>query len=88
MSGSDKQKRELQSLYANRVAFGAQLHSEYAEINRVYGMLRDLGLDADQTLVDQAKAENAEWMRHNPFLEFHEPHLRREWFHAERPDRL
>jgi hypothetical protein len=86
-SGGDGEIRKLQELYANRVSFGAQVPTEYAEINRVYGLLRDRGKDADQALVDKEKAANAEWMQTNPWLSYHEPHLDRDWFDAERPDR-
>jgi hypothetical protein len=77
----------LQELYANRVSFGVVLPTEAQEIDRVYGMLRDAGADADQWLVDNAKAENAEWIETNPHRLFHEPHLNRSEFDRERPDR-
>lgn len=81
-----KRVRELQALYANRVAFGATLFAEFREIDVVYGQLRDLGYDADQALVDAEKAKHSEpWML--PGLAYHEPHLRPQWFDENRPDR-
>ena len=72
----------------NRVSWGAHLPSEIQEINLIYGRLRDAGLDADQAMVDAPKARNAASMRQlGPWFEYHEPHLDREWFDAERPDR-
>jgi hypothetical protein len=82
--GNDSQIEELQALYANRVAFGAQLSTEFQEINRVYGMLRDLEADADQAMVDQQKAEHAGYMASNPFMEYYEPHLDPEEFDSRR----
>jgi len=81
---NDSQIEELQALYANRVAFGAQLEGEFAEINTIYGNLRDMGDDADQTMVDQQKAENAAYMRSNPWMEYYEPHLDPEDFDTRR----
>lgn len=81
---NDAEIEELQALYANRVAFGAQLSAEFQEINRVYGMLRDLGADADQALVDQQKQEHAAYMASNPWNEYYEPHLDPEDFDTRR----
>jgi hypothetical protein len=80
----DREIRHLQELYANRVSFGGLLLAELEEINAIYGRLRDLGSDADQALVDQQKVENAAL---NPMGNYHEPHLSKEWFDRERPDR-
>jgi hypothetical protein len=85
----DDEVRTLQELYANRVSLGGMLTAELREINEIYGRLRDLGAGADQKLVDQQKALNADAIPpgNYPFGKYHEPHLNREWFDRERPDR-
>lgn len=85
--GSDGEIRQLQELYANRVSFGAQLPTEYDEIDRVYGLLRDLEADADRDLVESEKAANAAWMRGKPWLTYYEPHLNRLEFDKRRLER-
>lgn len=82
--GNSTQIRELQRRYATDVSLGATTEQDYAEINRVYGMLRDRGADADQALVDKEKAQNSGPMA---VFEFYEPHLDPEAFDSWRSNR-